>query len=119
MLQIGIHHRYIRRTGSEHALDTCRRQTASSDPLDDSDTVINLADPSDDGSGLIGRVVVDEDDLPLHVTQGDVDPSDEFFDVRRLVEGRDNDGQLAGDAEGCGVVGGRQRIEGQWSAHGV
>jgi hypothetical protein len=109
VLQVGVHHRDVRRRAGERALDAGRRQAASPDALDDPHARVALADPTHGLGGPVGRVVVDVDHFPRDAREGDVEPAHELGDVVRLVERGHDDRQFGAgriaSLDGMGRVG--------------
>jgi hypothetical protein len=68
MLQIAIDDREIRRAGREHAFDNRRSQPAAANALNAAHLRIGNRDFTRDALPFVGRVVIDENDLPRNST---------------------------------------------------
>ena len=65
VLKIGIHDGNKRRRGCHHALDTCGRQAAAKNALQNANIVTGSGDFTDASGGPISGIVIDEDDFIL------------------------------------------------------
>ena len=94
MLEVAIHHRHERRGTGHDPLDDRAGQSPASDPVQALDPGIHRGHGLNLGRRSVGRVVIDEDDLPADITQGGLDEADEPAHIGPLIERRDNDGQF-------------------------
>jgi len=74
-----------------HSFHARARQATPADPAQAADTFIATPNLLDEISGAVGRVIVDNQDFPADVRQTCLDAANQFGDVARLVEGRDDD----------------------------
>ena len=94
VLEVAVHHRQEGCGARHHAFDAGRGEPASADTLHQPDTPILSCNGADPVRGPVGRVVVDEDQLPIDPLQHSVDPPDDLVHHVRFLIGRDDDGQL-------------------------
>ena len=94
MLEVAVHDRHERRGAGHDPLDHCAGEAPASDPVQALDPGIHRGDGLDLGRRPVGRVVIDEDDLPADIAQGRLDEADEPAHIGPLVECRDNDSQF-------------------------
>src|SRR4051812_26519495 len=94
MLQVGVHHRRIRRAGGENPLDAGTREAAPPDPPDATDAIVLPRQFAYHLPGAIGRIVVDEDDFPGNALQRRLELAEQRADVITLVEGGDDHRKL-------------------------
>ena len=65
MLQVGIHDRDVARLARQHAFETRAGKTAAADAANAAHPAVGFADGARGCSGAVGRIVVDEHDLPV------------------------------------------------------
>ena len=94
VLVVGVDDGEERCRRGEHAFEAGRRQAAPADALDAAHPRVGLGHGAQRDAGVVGRVVVDEDELPVDAGQGLGDGLLQGGDVAGLVEGRDDDGEL-------------------------
>ena len=90
VLQIGVDHGGKGRAGGKDALDAGAGQAAAADAADAAHARILLREVAHHLPGAVGRVVVDEHDLPRRRAKGRRQPLVQRGDVVALVEGRDD-----------------------------
>src|SRR5262249_19746837 len=73
-------------------------EAAPADAADAADPRVALAQRPHRRRGAIGRVVVDEDDLPVDAVEPALQPRDQQRNIGPLVEGGNHDGELGGRA---------------------
>jgi len=98
VLQIGIHDRDELSLARQRALEESAGETATADAPDAANARVALTELLGDGGGGIGRVVIDENELPGEPHQGQRDALYEHAYVGRFIEGGKNDGQHGGQA---------------------
>src|SRR5258708_29559492 len=96
MLEIAVHHRDALRLACEDPLQARARQTTPPDAPNATDARIGNPDLLGGPGGAIGRIVVDDDELPGNIGQCSPQGVDEARNVLPLSEGRNNDAELAG-----------------------
>lgn len=96
VLQVGVHHRDARRARRQNALDAGARKSAPADATDAARAGIPLRQFLHRLPGAVGRVIVDEDDLPRDTLEGFGQSFEQHGNVVALVECRHDDGELTG-----------------------
>src|SRR5262249_25296212 len=95
VLQVGIHHGYIRRGGGQNAFHAGGTQTAPTNPLDATNAPMGLRDIANVGCRSVRRIVVNKNDLPVRSTKHDIEAIYQERNVVSFVECRHDDGQLS------------------------
>ena len=94
MLHVGVHDGDVICGGGEYALDTCGREAAASDAVDEADAGIAAGIITEELGGAVRGVIVDEDEFIDDALEGFGEAADEFRNVAALVEGGDDDGEI-------------------------
>ena len=94
MLQVGVHDGDVRGEIALDTLDHRRGQPAPAEPADAAHAPIGGAGQPQRLDGAVGRVVVDEHDLPADAVERLRQLLQERDDVVALVEGGDDDDEL-------------------------
>ncbi len=94
VLQVGVDHRDQRRGRGQHAFDARRRQSAPADAQQPAHARILLRHRRHSLAGVVRRIVIDEDHLPVDAGQRGGEPCAQFDHIGGLVEGGDDDRQL-------------------------
>ena len=94
MLQVGVHHGDVARLAGEHALDAGAGKAAPPDAADAAHAPVRLADRARGRRGAVGRVVVDENDLPVDAGERARELLHQQRNVVALLERRNDDAQL-------------------------
>ena len=100
MLKVGVHHGDVACLARQHALDAGAREAAPANAAHAAHARIAFADLAGDRSGAVGRIVVDEHDLPIDTVKSVRKFLDQQRNVVVLLEGRDHDRQF-GRAPRC------------------
>jgi hypothetical protein len=94
MLHVGIHHREVVRRGREHALDAGGREAAAPDPPKTADAAVGLRVLAHQIGRAVGRIVIDEDDLPRTAAEAVCQAPDQLRDIASFIERRHDDRQF-------------------------
>src|SRR6266542_4141254 len=86
----------------EHALEARPGEPAPGDATDAADAGIRAAHRLGDRSGAVGRIIVDEHQLPVDPVERHADPLDELRDILTLVQRRHHNGELRSAANFLG-----------------
>lgn len=92
MLQITIHHGQKRRRARQHPFETRRGQPAPTDPLHTTYVCVDTGKAAHQIGGVVGRVIVHDDQFPTHPDQACFEEVDQSADVFSFIEGWDDDG---------------------------
>jgi len=94
VLHVGVHDGDVVSGGGEHAFDAGGGEAAATYAVDEADAAVAVGVLADEFSGVVGRVVVDEEELPGEAFEGGLEAVDELRDVATLVVGGDDDGEV-------------------------
>ncbi len=105
MLQVGVDHRDVGGGACQHAFQTGRGKTAPAHAFQDAHAAVGSGDPADHLGRAVGRLVVDDHDLPGDPGKGLAQPGDQARDIVRFVVRRDHDAQIERSFGGGGLDG--------------
>ena len=94
VLQIAVHDGDVFRLAGEDALQAGAGQAAPPDPAHAADAGIGRGDMLGHLGGAVGRIVVDDDELPVDAGKRGPQHVGQTRDVLPLVEGRNHDAEL-------------------------
>ncbi len=102
VLHVGVHDGDVVGGGGEDAFDAGGRQAAAPDAMEQADAGVAPGVIADELGGVVGGVVVDEDEFPAEALKGGVDARDELRDVGAFVVGGDDERKVdAGRRRQC------------------
>jgi hypothetical protein len=84
MLHISVHDGKARSRAGHHSLDASGRQPPPPDALDDAHAWIDQRELADGIGGMIRRVIVHKDDLPIETLEAGFESGEERSDIRSL-----------------------------------
>ena len=109
MLEVGIHYCNVAGLTREYSLQACSREAATANAPDAAHPAIGFADDARHCGSSVGRIVVDENDLPIAVHGKVREALEEDCNIGPLVERRHDNAELRSGVHRRDCIPGRAR----------